>query len=104
MFAREEGVVGGVTGHTQWGWLYVSYLWVTEHLRRTGLGRDLMHEIEAAAIDRGCSASWLDTYSFQAKPFYLSLGYEEFGTLRDYPQGHQRHFLWKPLTGGRDDR
>jgi hypothetical protein len=38
---------------------------------------------------------WLDTFSFQARPFYEKLGYEVFGQLEDYPRGHSRYFLQK---------
>jgi len=54
--------------------------------------------MEHAAKERGCTAAHLDTFSFQARPFYESLGYEVFGTLDDYPQGHQRFFMKKTLT------
>jgi hypothetical protein len=57
-----------------------------------------MVHIETAARGRGCVAAHLDTFSFQALPFYLGLGYRHFGTLDSYPPGETRHFLWKPLT------
>jgi hypothetical protein len=57
--------------------------------------------MEDAARGRGCRAAWLDTYSFQARGFYQGLGYQQSGELRDYPPGHARHFLWKPLDGAR---
>jgi GNAT superfamily N-acetyltransferase len=45
---------------------------------------------------RGCTAVWLDTFEFQARPFYEKLGYSNFGTL-DYPAGFKRFFLQKAL-------
>jgi GNAT superfamily N-acetyltransferase len=97
-FARSGGrVVGGADGRTHWEWLYVSHLWVDADFRRRGLGSRLMASVEEAARVRGCRAAWLDTFSFQAKPFYVSLGYRQFGELADFPPGHTRFFLAKTL-------
>lgn len=41
---------------------------------------------------------YLDTFDFQARPFYERHGYEVFGTLDDYPPGHSRFFLRKDLA------
>jgi hypothetical protein len=49
------------------------------------------------AIRRGCRGAYLDTFSYQARPFYEKLGYAVFGTLDDYPPGHQRFFMRKRL-------
>lgn len=96
--ARRNGeVVGGAVGRTGWAWLYVGRLWVAKELRGSGLGSRLMAAIESAARERGCVGVWLDTFSFQARPFYESLGYRQFGELRDFPPGHARHFMAKRL-------
>jgi len=73
-------------------------VWVAEALRRTGYGRQLIAAMEHAAKERGCTSAHLDTFSYQARPFYESLGYKVFGTLDDYPPGHQRFFMKKTLT------
>jgi hypothetical protein len=48
-------------------------------------------------VQRGCQYVWLDTYSFQARPFYEKLGYRVFGQLPDHPPGHTRFFMFKTL-------
>ncbi len=99
VFARRDGVVvGGATGHTQWEWLFVEYLWVSEEFRGEGLGAYLLERAEATARERGCVAVWLDTFSFQAPAFYERFGYRPFGRLDGFPPGHSRHFVWKPLA------
>ena len=101
VFARRDGrVVGGASGHSAWGWLFVQYLWVDESLRGTGTGSELLGRFERRGVERGCRAVWVDTFSFQARPFYEKLGYRQFGELADHPPGHRHHFLWKPLDGG----
>ena len=99
VFAKKDGkIVGGAYGASQWRWLYINFLWVDSHYRRTGVGTQLMQKIEAAAKERGCVGSHLDTFSFQALGFYQRLGYELYGTIRDYPPGHSRHYLCRQFT------
>jgi GNAT superfamily N-acetyltransferase len=89
--------VGGLWGRTSFGWLFVELLFVPEALRGRGYGLRLLEAAEHAAVARNCHAVWLDTYDFQAVPFYERLGYREFGRLEDYPREHTRHFLRKDL-------
>jgi len=91
-------IVGGALGNT-WGlWLYVSDLWVDPSLRGKGYATKLMGAIEHLAIERGCANSYLDTFSFQARPLYEKLGYKLFGTLENHPKGHSHYFLKKTLS------
>ena len=97
-------LVGGASGYTHWGWLFVRTLWVHEDHRGAGVGRSLLELIESEAARRGCHSSHLDTYDFQAVGFYEKLGYRTFGELDNYPPGHRRYFLARPLGGNVDDR
>jgi len=56
-----------------------------------------MDRAEAIARAHGCVGIWLDTFSFQARGFYEKLGFAVFGTMEDFPPGHQRFFLQKRL-------
>jgi GNAT superfamily N-acetyltransferase len=104
VLARRGGaLIGGAVGFTHWEWLFIHYLWVSDDLRGERLGAHLLRRAEAAARERGCGAVWLDTFSFQAPGFYQRLGYRQFGQLNEFPPGHARHFLWKPLVQS-DDR
>lgn len=93
-------VVGGATGQSQWRWLFLSHLWVSEARRGQGLGSQLIADVENLARRRECVGVHLDTFSFQAEPFYLGLGYTRFGVLDDYPPGFQRYYLEKRLAWG----
>ena len=97
--ARGSGssLLGALLGRTVWGWLHVKELWVAPDHRGRGLGRRLLQAAEEAAIAQGCHGSYLDTFDFQALPFYLRMGYSTFGELDDFPAGHKRHFLQKRL-------
>jgi GNAT superfamily N-acetyltransferase len=87
------GILGGIWG----GWLHISILWIDEAVRGQDWGTRLMDQAEAYARERGCHSATLDTHSFQARPFYEARGYEVFGTLDDYPEGHKKFFLKKKL-------
>jgi GNAT superfamily N-acetyltransferase len=91
-----ESIVAGLAGETYSGWLFIRYLWISDALRGQGIGRKLMGDAEARALERGCHSAWVDTFSFQAPGFYPRLGYEVFGEL-EYPPGHKRIFLQKRL-------
>jgi GNAT superfamily N-acetyltransferase len=96
---RDENgtVVGGLIGHTKWRWLYVSKLWVADSVRGKGLGARLMAAAEELARQRGCTDVSLDTFEFQARPFYEQLGYKLFGTLEGFPPGYRQFYLTKHL-------
>ena len=47
--------------------------------------------------------AWLDTYDFQARPFYERHGYAVFGELDGFPNGHRRWFMRKRLDGSAGD-
>lgn len=99
VFLRDDAgrIVGGAYGRTNWNWLHIATVWVAETARGKGLGRQVMLAIEGAAEERGCERAHLDTFSYQARPFYEKLGYRVFGELEDYPPGHTRFFLRKQL-------
>ena len=90
-------IVGGLYASDELNWLFVKYLVVPEGLRGMGLGRKLMAEAERIARERGYRGIFLDTYDFQAKPFYLKLGYEQFGELEGDERTPRRFFLRKLL-------
>ena len=100
LFVRDEHgtVVGGLLGGTCWSWLYVEILWLGEEIRAHGYGSRLLAEAERIAVERGCIGAQLDTMSFQALDFYERHGYSVFGVLEDFPPGHRKYFLRKPLA------
>lgn len=88
-------VLGGLTGRTDKGWLFIELFNLPEELRGGGLGARLLAAAEAEARARGCNGVWLDSYSFQAPEFYRKQGYVEFGAVPDNPTGHTRFFFLK---------
>ena len=102
VLARSAGVLdGGLIGETARGFLFVDLFWVAPGRRGAGLGARLLAAAEAEALRRGCHAAWLDTYDFQARPFYERHGYRLFGELPGFRDGHRRYYMVKDLTGDR---
>ena len=87
--------IGGVTGETNWGWLYVDCFWLPDELRGAGWGAKLLGAAENEARARGCRHAWLSSYSFQAPGFYEKLGYRVLGVLEGYPPGERGGWLRK---------
>ena len=77
------------------GWVYIKLLWVDAALRGQGHGTRLLVRMEEEAVRLGCRNAHLDTYSFEARPFYEKNGNEECATLDGFPPGQQKHFLRK---------
>lgn len=96
---RDEAgaTIGGLSGYTSYRWMFIELLFVPEHLRGQNIGTKLMAQAEAHARSLGLVGIWLDTFSFQARPFYEKLGYSVFGTIDNYPPGGARYFLSKTL-------
>lgn len=91
-----DELVGGLTGATWAHWLTIELLWVRDDHRRTGLGGRLLGEAERiAAQERACLGARLETWDFQARPFYEHHGYVVFGALEDYPPGVTEYHLAK---------
>ena len=98
IFARDrDQLLGGIIGFTDRGWLRIELLGVLDRWRRQGIGARLLEAAEIEACNRQCHSAWVDTFSFQALPFYQRRGYTIFGQLERYPNTHTRYFLQKPL-------
>ncbi|MBO1108278.1 GNAT family N-acetyltransferase [Plesiomonas shigelloides] len=93
----QQSRTGGCSGHTYGNWLYIEYLWVDSSVRSRGIGKQLLLAMEQAARERGCRFALLDTFSFQARPFYEKQGYRSVMTLTDSPIHHERYYLTKTL-------
>ena len=99
IFVRDADgrLAGGLLGESFWGWLHIDIFWLEEAARRQGLGSKLLAMAEEEGRRRECKYAYLDTLSFQARPFYEKQGYEVFATQEDHPLGHTRWFLKKEL-------
>ena len=73
----DKGVMlGGLIGVRKGDWLNIDYLWVSETVRGSGVGSQLIKTAEEEARRKGCKHALVDTASFQARPFYEKQGYQ----------------------------
>jgi GNAT superfamily N-acetyltransferase len=91
-------VAGGLWAMSLWGSFYIALVVAPEGARGRGLGGELMRQAEAEARARGCRQMWLDTYDFQARPFYERLGFTAFGQIDGPAPMFPRWFMQKLLT------
>ncbi len=91
-------IIGGLAGETIYRWLAIQSLYVPPELRRHGVGTALLRRAEAEAKARFCIGIVVNTFSFQARPFYERMGFAHFGTLEDCPPGHRCFYLAKRIT------
>jgi GNAT superfamily N-acetyltransferase len=94
-----DQLLGGCVANTVdvWQWLTIDTMWVRPSHRGTGLGRQLLTEVEEQARARGCRWSKLNTWEFQAPAFYERCGYVTYGRETDFPPGHVNHLMRKDL-------
>ena len=94
-------IKGGLWAQSLWGSFYIALIVTPEDLRHNGIGSELMKRAEQEARIRGCHQMWLDTYAFQARPFYERLGFSVFGQLDGPPPMFPRYFMQKRLEPAR---
>ena len=90
-------IVGGLTGRTSFGLLFVERFFLPETLRRNRLGSRIIALAEEEARRRGCTRAALFTLTFQAPGFYLKQGYEIAAQLDCSPPGATRMLMTKKL-------
>ena len=98
-FLRDDHgrILGGAHGDLWGRSVHIAAMWVAESERGKGQGSALLTAVEEYAVRHGCRLSYLETTSFQARPFYESLGYQVFGELIGIADGCTLFFLRKDL-------
>jgi GNAT superfamily N-acetyltransferase len=96
-YLRGEGdaIMGGLLGQIWGRWLHINILWVAQAARGRGHASELLRGAEAYARTHDCKGAYLETFTFQARPFYEKHGYAVFAEMDDYPPGHKQFFLKK---------
>lgn len=90
-------LIGGLTGRTSLGLLFIDLFYLPKSQRGTGLGSRILAMAEDEGRRRGCSRAVLYTISFQAPDFYKRHGWSVFGEIAPDAPGATRIFLTKQL-------
>ena len=94
----EEGRIVGGAHADLWGRsMHLAAMWVADGQRGKGYGSALLRTLEDYAATHGYVLAYLETTSFQARPFYESLGYQVFSELVGIDAGCTLFFLRKDL-------
>jgi GNAT superfamily N-acetyltransferase len=97
LFVRDESnvIYGGLLASCWGEWAHIDFLWVSEQARHQGFGTKLLNTAHDQARDFGCRGAYLETFTFQARPFYERFGYEVVGEVKDFPPGQTFFFMAK---------
>jgi GNAT superfamily N-acetyltransferase len=98
-FLRDDAgqIVGGAVGDLWGRSVHIGGMWVAAEHRGKGYGSALLTAVEKYAASQGHALCYLETTSFQARPFYEKLGYQVFGELPGIDEGATLFFLQKEL-------
>ncbi|MEX0681907.1 MAG: GNAT family N-acetyltransferase [Dehalococcoidia bacterium] len=92
----EDGTIrGGVLSYVWGRRLHVDILWIDEDLRGSGWGTKLIEAAHTEGRSKGAIAAYLDTFDWQARPFYERLGYKVVAEVTEVPEGHARFYMLK---------
>ena len=100
VLARDNSgkIIGGAVGRT-WGQCSeLQQLWISADARGQGMGTRLMELFETKARQRGSSLVYLDTFSFQARPFYEKCGYHVALETHGFTNGIVKYTMHKRLA------
>lgn len=95
----DDQIIAGINAYVYFlkSLLHVDILFVEEAHRGQKLGGQLLRKVENEAKAMGAKLAHLDKFDWQAKDFYLKMGYDIFGELEDCPEGHTRYYMKKKL-------
>ena len=82
---EDDTCIGGLTGRMYWSCLEIDDFFIESSYRRLGYGTKVMKKVIAYAKEKSLAFILLKTFSFQAKPFYETLGFHVIGEIKNYP-------------------
>jgi GNAT superfamily N-acetyltransferase len=88
--------VGGISGSSSLGLLFIDLVYLPKALRGGGLGSRMLAMAEEEGRRRGCRSAFLYTLSFQAPDFYKRHGWRVLGEI-ECDRGASRIFMTKNL-------
>ncbi len=94
---KSKQLYGGLVCTQVGQWLEIDLLWIDQNLRGKGFGLKLMDSVEKLAKDLKCLHLSTTTFNFQAKPFYLKMGFHVAYVQKNYPITNEKYFLEKEL-------
>ncbi len=94
---QNDQIMGGICGCIYYGCLYIDELWIDSSLRGCGFGTQLINRVVELAMDKKCLFCTVNTMDWEAKDFYLKLGFEIEFVRRGYLHNSTMYMLRKNL-------
>lgn len=95
---EKDSAVGSLSGFTIYGSAYVDLLYVEEGYRGQSVGLQLMQHFENWARTQPIKFLTLNTFDFEARPFYEKLGYRVEFERHGYDSQSTLYFMIKNLN------
>jgi ribosomal protein S18 acetylase RimI-like enzyme len=94
---QKQVVLGGISGVTFYGSLYMDSLWIDQTIRHQGWGTKLVKEAEKIGIERGARFATVNTMDWEGLIFYQKLGYDIEFMREGYDNDSKMYMLRKAL-------
>ena len=98
-FIRDENnkILGGCAGNTLYGSLSIGYLWVDDSMRHQNYGTQLMQAALQFGKKHDCTFATVNTMDWEARGFYIKLGFEIEFIRHGFLNDSSFYFLRKTL-------
>jgi GNAT superfamily N-acetyltransferase len=90
-------VIAALHGRSEFGLVYIGWLFLPENLRRARIGSRVLAMAEEEGRRRGCTQIALTTLSVKAPGFYQKQGCDVAATIECDPPGLTRYYMMKKL-------
>jgi GNAT superfamily N-acetyltransferase len=94
-------LIGGIIFDIRGEWMDIDFLFIEEAERKHGIGSMLLEDAELFAKAKGCKKVFLNTFSFQARPFYQKHGYHVVYVQEYEPGKTCRYYMEKKFLTGK---
>lgn len=99
-FLRKDGeIIAGGLGRTEYRRLFITSVWVKEHLRGQGIGSEIISRMEKEAVARKCNDALIETLLEPNVILYERLGYRSVAVIPRYLGNFTRYIMLKDLPG-----
>ncbi|MBN2796812.1 MAG: GNAT family N-acetyltransferase [Clostridia bacterium] len=91
---KDKGrIIGGISASMYWEMIYLDEFFIKAEYRKKGIGRKLLNQLIDIAKEKHVNFICLQTFSFQARDFYLKFGFKIIGEIKDYPPGESMYTM-----------
>lgn len=94
-YGNNDELMAGISGRLFFGCIHIDLLWISEKLRKKGIGKQLLQLAEKHGKSQNCLFCSLETMDFQARNFYEKCGYRVVYTQEGFVNNHVGYLMRK---------